>query len=683
MATRKIKNESASNDRGVTLTQKRAQEVSKYALEHSKTDAAEVFGISVATVERYMRHCAVGSVNIGDNTIMSKIRERYTDQELKMLAKGGKLLDRNLNTPRIDFEGKHIKIGGFSDTHLGSMYTEDWMIEKMFDEFEKEKIDFATCAGDVTEGMSNRQGHVFECSEIGFANQKRKAIELFKECPSPLYLISGNHDRWYIKNSGGDMVEDICDALPNATFLGHDEGSIDLKGKAELRLWHGEDGNCFDDQTEILTDHGFIPFHQLTVDTQVATMSKDTHAFEWQYPTEITDQHYVGDMIHFKSRVVDSMVTPNHGMWTRANKGIAKHKKQLTHPTKSHMSSNYDWHRKDAVELLNDHRRQKWQFTTVTEDYHNSLDDKVIDIPHRESRNKGVKVHHFNSLRIEDIAELIAWYVTEGYANANKGNITICQDSIANPGHHNQILELLKRIGAEFRVCGKNAKDIIFGSMEMAEYLHGECGHLSRSKHLPYWLKNQPSQILKIVFDTMIKGDGWVHGKGYGYKSISPQLLNDFAEIAIKLGYGVTFNKDTVTVRCVENYPSSTNKPQKVQYDGRIYCCSVPNGLICVRRNGKVLWTHNSYATSYRIQKVVESLTGGDKPNVMFFGHTHKQIHMYERMVHCYSMGSIQKQSKWMRSKRIAAHTGFWIIDIWVNDNGVAKIGGVWHPFYQ
>jgi len=36
-----------------------------------------------------------------------------------------------------------------------------------------------------------------------------------------------------------------------------------------------------------------------------------------------------------------------------------------------------------------------------------------------------------------------------------------------------------------------------------------------------------------------------------------------------------------------------------------------------------------------------------------------------------------------MRGKRIAAHVGFWIVDVWVDDSGVAKTRGAWYPFYS
>jgi len=114
----------------------------------------------------------------------------------------------------------------------------------------------------------------------------------------------------------------------------------------------------------------------------------------------------------------------------------------------------------------------------------------------------------------------------------------------------------------------------------------------------------------------MINGDGWVTPNGYGYRSISKRLLEDFSEVAIKLGYKITFQKggESVTVTSIQTTPTVNTRPEIVKYSGMIYCCEVPNGLILVRRNGKTLWTHNSYAVSYRLQKLIESLLVGLNP---------------------------------------------------------------------
>jgi predicted phosphodiesterase/transposase len=90
----------------------------------------------------------------------------------------------------------------------------------------------------------------------------------------------------------------------------------------------------------------------------------------------------------------------------------------------------------------------------------------------------------------------------------------------------------------------------------------------------------------------------------------------------------------------------------------------------------------SSYATSYRVQKLVESFPGGDKPNVLLVGHTHKQLYAFERHIHCVSGGALSLQSSWMRSKRLAHHAGFWIIEMAVNKQGVAWFQPRWYPFY-
>ena len=113
-----------------------------------------------------------------------------------------------------------------------------------------------------------------------------------------------------------------------------------------------------------------------------------------------------------------------------------------------------------------------------------------------------------------------------------------------------------------------------------------------------------------------------------------------------------------------------------------IYCCEVPNGLILVRRNGKTLWTHNSYAVSYRLQKLIESFTGGTKPNVLLVGHAHKQGYFFDRHIHTVSGGAMCTQSRWMRSKRMANHAGYHFITIKVGDGGVQSFTVTFTPFY-
>ena len=90
----------------------------------------------------------------------------------------------------------------------------------------------------------------------------------------------------------------------------------------------------------------------------------------------------------------------------------------------------------------------------------------------------------------------------------------------------------------------------------------------------------------------------------------------------------------------------------------------------------------SSYATSYRIQKIIEAFTGGEKPNILIAGHVHKQGYFFERHVHALSTGALCTQSAWMRSTRKANHSGFWTMEFESNRFGVVRFSPTWYPFY-
>jgi predicted phosphodiesterase len=90
----------------------------------------------------------------------------------------------------------------------------------------------------------------------------------------------------------------------------------------------------------------------------------------------------------------------------------------------------------------------------------------------------------------------------------------------------------------------------------------------------------------------------------------------------------------------------------------------------------------SSYAVSYRLQKLIESFTGGTKPNVLLVGHAHKQGYFFDRHIHTVSGGAMCTQSRWMRSKRMANHSGYHFITIKVDDAGVQEFQVTFRPFY-
>jgi predicted phosphodiesterase len=78
----------------------------------------------------------------------------------------------------------------------------------------------------------------------------------------------------------------------------------------------------------------------------------------------------------------------------------------------------------------------------------------------------------------------------------------------------------------------------------------------------------------------------------------------------------------------------------------------------------------SSYALSYGGQKYLDSLNGGDKPNIIFVGHHHKSLYFLYRNVHYFEVPSTHSQSDWEKGKRIQNTSGAWIVTVEVDSEG-------------
>ena len=91
-----------------------------------------------------------------------------------------------------------------------------------------------------------------------------------------------------------------------------------------------------------------------------------------------------------------------------------------------------------------------------------------------------------------------------------------------------------------------------------------------------------------------------------------------------------------------------------------------------------------AYAISYKTQKMIEAMSGGEKPNILGIGHYHKSEYIFYRNVHALQTGCLQAQTPWMRGKQIAAAMGGWILEVHVNDDGtIERIKQEFIPFYK
>lgn len=236
----------------MAITAKRAAEIAEHLKEYGEAVTLDKMKVSRETMRRAVRmhkantrKAAPPETTFDDkNVILKRIADRFTPAELRALAEGHRNSEPVKHDYRVDFSGTSFKYCFFTDTHFSSIYFKEDHYFKMLEECRAQGVEAFFHAGDIVEGMSGRPDQIYSLVHLGFSKQKEYAIKLLSELDKPFYAISGNHDRWYLRSNGADVVREICDALPNAHFLGHDNATIEIK-KTKIDLFHGEDGASY------------------------------------------------------------------------------------------------------------------------------------------------------------------------------------------------------------------------------------------------------------------------------------------------------------------------------------------------------------------------------------------------------------------------------------------------------
>lgn len=92
----------------------------------------------------------------------------------------------------------------------------------------------------------------------------------------------------------------------------------------------------------------------------------------------------------------------------------------------------------------------------------------------------------------------------------------------------------------------------------------------------------------------------------------------------------------------------------------------------------------SAYAISYTTQKLIESLSGGEKPAIMLIGHYHKAEYLHYRNIHAIQTGTTCDQTPFMRKKRLSAHVGGWIVEAnQAPDGSINRFKVEWVSFFN
>lgn len=371
-------------------------------------------------------------------------------------------------------------------------------------------------------------------------------------------------------------------------------------------------GECYRPEAMILTEYGWKHLYEIKEGENVLTLNTSTNEIEIQPVKNIVKYHKDGKMINIKGRCIDDVVTPDHGfpLFNRNN----KFKKFVT-----------------AKELLE---------TDVNAHYYIpktgtwiGRNDEFMVVPKMEEHELGRNIRHdLKEKYLQDLvipmdifAKFMGIYLSEGSHSkktnkSNKVNIHQKKEDICI-----EIQKMLEDWGIGFTVntSKSGSKTFVISDMRLCKYV-SQFG-LCYNKFVPFELKQQSKEILKIFYDWFVMGDGRIRGdkrrKNSNFSddvfSTSKQLALDLNEIQLKIGYsGNLLEEKRDNDRLIEGrlikgenshpmyftYRSLTKgiyadkrflQVKEVDYNGDVMCVEVDNHVWYVMDNGKCHWTKN------------------------------------------------------------------------------------------
>ena len=360
-----------------------------------------------------------------------------------------------------------------------------------------------------------------------------------------------------------DLEVNSIDGYPNGTLWLEDNlkavhGTNVAKGGSNAAKYLREErestlyGHCFDEATELLTRDGWKFRSDLTLDDEAVTMNLSTGELEYNKILSFSDYDNYTELYSIESRNSSLLVTDKHGLVDfESGKPVLF----------------------DAKDFNKKSRRKMALNGVINREGVNLTDDEI---------------------------RLVVWVAADGHLEGS-GSAPAVRWHLKKQRKVFRLTSLLDRMNIDYSIHKTLAGGVKIRSVYRGTFLE-ELFELG-NKLLPEQIRQLNKKQSKVMLDEYTVTDGnrneeYPHA---GQISTSKEHEADIIQevlvtngiMAIKTrrrnSYIISFNEN-------KQYVATTSRPAKLQkYSGKVWCVTVDNHTLLVRRNGKTTITQNTH----------------------------------------------------------------------------------------
>lgn len=360
--------------------------------------------------------------------------------------------------------------------------------------------------------------------------------------------------------------------------------------------------SCYDEKTRALTPDGIKTYKELKEGDLVFSINPITQEIEIKPIEKVIIQSYDGEMIRFKNKRVDLLVTPNHNMFflnTSKNKLLIQNATEMSKRSIVYMPEgkwigknsefiNIDGYGKVKTEDL------MYLFGIFIGDGFTAYQEKEVETKTGLPKNEFLlQARDKKTGRFKKIPK------QSDYKSTNR-SYRIFFDIPENDKCRKKVEDTLTNLSINWHPHKGKAGTHLYFTSKIFMDLFNQCDQGAHNKHIPRWLLEYSPKYLKHLFFGLMDSDGH---DGKIYTTVSEKLTSDLVELCIKLNLkpsihdkhslsyidGRKIEGDSYYVYAAKTMKSiSRNRSQSESYKGKIWCLRVKdNKNFLVERNGR------------------------------------------------------------------------------------------------
>lgn len=448
-------------------------------------------------------------------------------------------------------------------------------------------------------------GLLIECDGYVSKNLSQHNAKLIKEA-----LDARENGEWYVPNP---FILDVVlqkHSTKNANGRIYPEDILkrEVEKYQEMIKQRMALGECYTPEVMILCESGWKQLKDVTNNDKVLTLNTETNNIEIQKVSRKIEYDYNGELINLESRNISESVTPNHGfpIYNRYGKfsGFYTAEQILNHGVKDQTHSFIP-------------KQGNW-----TESGNEFFILNGVESPTSKMLKNHPDCKEDKKIPMDTFMKFMGIYLSEGDYSKTGNDVRIYQ---VNPSICDMIEDLMVELDLKYTISisknGKHTYKICDPRLHSYVKVLGDC----YSKYIPFELKQQSKDNLRVLYDWFVLGNGRIRGDKKNRKtkliddvfSASQQLAFDLNEIQLKIGYSGNYhiedgkfdrligNREIEKENGVDMHFSLRSltkgiylddrylKMKKIPYSGKVMCIEVPNHTFYVMSNGKCHWSKN------------------------------------------------------------------------------------------